>query len=48
MYMVFMSGLSPFVLGLALQSGMSVPAILWSLVGAGLVLLIPAAMSTRL
>jgi len=27
---------------------MSIPAILWSLVGAGLVLLIPAAMSTRL
>jgi MFS family permease len=48
MYMVFMSGLAPFVLGVALEWGMSVPAILWSLVGAGLALLAPAALATRL
>lgn len=48
MYMVFMSGLSPFVLGVALEWGVSVSAILWWLVATGLALLIPAAMSTRL
>ncbi len=48
MYMVFMSGLAPFVFGAALEWGISVPTILLWLVGGGLVLLVPAVLSTRM
>jgi len=47
MFLTFISGLSPFLFGLVLDSGASVSAALWGLVIVGLVLLIPAFMSTR-
>jgi len=47
MFMVFMSGLSPFVIGLAFDSGLSVSTILWALAIVGSVFLVPALTTTR-
>ena len=47
MYMVFISALAPFVFGLALSAGFSVPAILTVFVVVGLVFLMPPVLAER-
>lgn len=47
MFMVFMSGLSPFVIGLALDWGLTVTTILWYMAGFGLLFLVPALTASR-
>ncbi|MHA1157796.1 MAG: MFS transporter [Alphaproteobacteria bacterium] len=42
MFMVFMSGLAPFVFGLALDMGATVSGVLWAMVAYGLIAIIPA------
>ena len=47
MFMVFMSGLSPFVFGLALDLGLTVSATLWGLVAYGVLALAPVVFAER-
>lgn len=47
MFMVFMSGLAPFVFGLAVDSGLGVSATLWWMTAIGLVFLVPTVFPAR-
>lgn len=47
MFMVVMSGLSPFVLGLAFDAGLGVSTTLWSMTIVGVIFLVPAMTTTR-
>lgn len=45
MFLTFASGVAPFLFGLALDQGLSVPAILWAMVVFSVVVLIPSLLS---
>lgn len=47
MFLTFASGTSPFLFGLALDQGLSVPTILWILIAISFVVLIPTLLSIR-